>query len=124
MFRQHTYKWSKPFMSVRHEWSLIGPRGGIHFHASQRPEYDAADAICGLEFHRYERQGDNAPSHTPCWLLGAPCWHDGTSLYAGETLWPRIEPLLRAGNHDAVFRILEREYHEHHAFKCIDAEAA
>lgn len=112
-YNHHKYEWSKPFSSVRHQWSLIGPRGGLHFHVtiSANPEWpDSA----GLEIH-YTRGNapdyleSKAPSQVPCWLLKEPCWHDGTSLYASETLWPMIEAMLRSGDHEAIFCTLERE---------------
>src|SRR3546814_5446238 len=44
-----------------------------------------------------------------CWLIGGRCWHDGTSLYATDTLWPMIEAMLRTGDHETIFRVLEQE---------------
>lgn len=108
-FNNHKYEYSRPFESERHQWSLIGPAGGIHFHASVSEKYGPS---CGLEFHHVRGHPDyvgQAPSQSPCWLLGEPCWHDGTSLYANE-LWPNIEYYLRDGRHGEVFRLLEREY--------------
>jgi hypothetical protein len=108
-YRHHRYEYSKPFMSPRHSWELIGPRGGIHFHVSLTPGYDPS---CGLEIHYargFQPNKDEPPSQCPCWLLKEPCWHDGTSLYASEQLWPMIEPYLKRGDHDQVFAILERE---------------
>lgn len=107
-YGHHKYTWSKPFGSVRHHWELIGPQGGLHFHAS---EYDGRWS-CGLEFHSYRNPGDEPPSQVHCWLLKAPCWHDGTSLYA-DTLWQRIESDARESNHEAIFRCLEREADEY-----------
>ena len=109
-FSGHKYTWSKPFTTVRHQWELIGPNGGIHFHASGPHQGNWA---CGLEIHRSTPNGTDAPSQMKCWLLNAPCWHDGTSLYAEETLWPMIEVYLRTGEHETIFRFLEREYDTH-----------
>jgi hypothetical protein len=105
-YKHHKYTWQKRFGSVRHQWQLIGPDGGIHFHASLDDKYPPS---CGLEIHYLKKQGDDAPSQVPCWLLHAPCWHDGTSLYANDHLWPMIEGYLRGAEHDQIFRILERE---------------
>ncbi len=105
-YGHHKYTWTNPFGSPRHMWELVGPDGGIHFHVTLTKGYDPS---CGLEIHYRSRQGDQAPSQTNCWLVGGPCWHDGTSLYASETLWPLIEPFLRSGDHERIFRILERE---------------
>lgn len=113
-FKDHKYEWSKPFMSIHHAWSLRGPRGGIHFHASLTPEYAPS---CGLEFHRdFDPSGGaDAASHKNCWLTGGKCWHNGTSLYASEHLWPMIKMYLDRGDHESTFRILEQEYNEHFA---------
>lgn len=112
-FRHHKYTWSKPFGSARHNWELVGPDGAVHFSASVSERHDPA---CGLEFHhtravRY--RCDEAPDHLDCPLTGGPCWHDGTSLYASEHVWPVIEPMLRSGDHETIFRVLEGEYDEH-----------
>ena len=108
-FMHHKYTWAKPFGSVRHSWELVGPAGGIHFHASGLHQ---GSWSCGLEIHRLNGDGENAPHHVNCWLLKAPCWSDGTSLYAEETLWPMVESYLRSGDHDIIFRLLESEYDE------------
>ena len=115
-FTNHKYTWSKPFMSVRHQWEFVGPEGGIHLHVSiGDPKY--GDPSCGLEFHRaswsMRRPPEDAPSQTKCWLIGGPCWHDGTSMYASEHVWPLVKPLLRENNHEAIFRFLESEYDAH-----------
>jgi hypothetical protein len=49
--------------------------GGVEVH-SPKPMYDF---------------GDGKPHHENCWLLKAPCWHDGSSLYFSEN----IEPMIR-----------------------------
>lgn len=121
-FRHHKYTYSKPFSSARHHWELVGPEGGIHFHVSMTDDFGAS---CGLEFHHAARANydpNRAPDHIKCPLIGEPCWHDGTSLYAEESIWPLVEPMLRAGAHDEVFRALEHEYDQH--FKRLRKEAA
>lgn len=113
-YRLHKYVWSKSVVTVQHDWSFIGPLGGLNLHASIS-DYGTA---CGLEFHRSRscwHQPPEAPSHTRCWLTDEPCWHEGTSLYATENIWPMVEPLLRDGNHEAIFLILEREADQHFA---------
>lgn len=113
-FRDHKYEWSMPFTSVRHNWSLRGPRGGINFHVSIRDKGDW-DPSCGLEFHRDfdPYGGKRAADYKDCWLTGGKCWHDGTSLYASEHVWPYVKDCLRTGDHEAVFRFLEGEYNSH-----------
>lgn len=111
-YRHHQYTWAKPFGSVRHSWSLVGPLGAVDFNASLTEGYPAS---CGLEFHHTADCGyrtDEAPDHINCPKTGGRCWHDGTSLYASDHLWPMIEAYLRIGDHDAVFRILENEADE------------
>ena len=110
-FKHHKYMWTKPFNSPRHHWEFVGPVGGVHFSAN----IYKGQANCGLEFHHSARAGmyrDEAPHHLNCPLIGEPCWHDGTSLYASDTLWPMIEAMLRSGDHEAIFRCLEDEYNK------------
>lgn len=113
-YRHHKYTWARRGDWVIHRWELVGPYGAMHFSAQV---HDASsgeryEASCGLETHYAtapEYMRGQAPSQTDCPLTGGWCWHDGTSLYASETLWPEFEQYLAAGNHDAVFRTLEYE---------------
>ena len=112
-YRHHKYTWSKPFGSVRHSWELVGPIGAVSFNVSLTEGYGPS---CGLEFHHTEACGfrtDEAPDHRNCPQTGGRCWHDGTSLYASEQVWPRVEGYLRGGEHDHIFRILEGEADRH-----------
>lgn len=121
-YRHHKYTWAKPFNSVRHQWELVGRHGGLHFHASITDGYGVT---AGLEVHYLtppDYMRNDPPSQLPCWLLKCPCWHDGTSLYASETLWPMVEPMLRSGDHDTIFRILEREADERFGVNRFKAE--
>ena len=121
-FGHHTYTWSKPFTNPRHEWSLVGPTMAISFHVSENKEYgDTA----GLEIHYFsapEYMRERAPSHTDCRFAGGRCWHDGTSLYAMETLWPMIRPMLRSGDQETIFRVLEGEMRRRSGEKEEDGE--
>lgn len=124
-FRRHKYTYSNPFGSPRHMWEVLGPKGGIHFTAFFYK--DGEEPSCGLEFHHTRAAGyrcDEAPDHIECFLTGEPCWHDGTSLYARETIWPMVETMLRSGDHEAVFRALEYEYDQHFKRLAEDREAA
>lgn len=105
-YKGHMYKWEKPFGHVRHHWELRSQHGGVHFHVSIVENYDDS---AGLELHSIYPQGDDAPDHINCPITGGRCWHDGTSLYATETLWPMIKHDLSKGDHEAIFRLLERE---------------
>jgi hypothetical protein len=108
-YRHQKYTWAKPFGSVRHNWSFVGPIGAINFHFTVTENYPVT---AGLEIHRFEPadyQRKDPPSHLDCELTGGRCWHDGTSLYATNELYPVVESMLRAGDHDAIFRFLELE---------------
>lgn len=114
-FRDHKYTCIMQFGTLNHSWSLRGPAGGVHFHYQEwiDPERSAqfGGPTAGLEIHRLqpaEYQQDQAASHAPCWLLGAPCWHDGTSAYATDTLLPIIRSM--GSDHPSIFALLEREY--------------
>ena len=101
-YAHHKYTYQSSFGYPKHDWSLIGEKGGLNFHATVVPNHPMS---AGLEFHSFAGKG--APSHTPCWLLGSPCWHDGTSSYAMDMLWPMIRPYLESGQHETIFKLLE-----------------
>lgn len=109
-FRGHEYRWSKPFTSVRHHWELRSGAGGIHFHVSLTHGYPPS---AGLEFHSVTQRGNVAPDHINCPITGGRCWHDGTSLYASEHVWPLVEGYLKDGDHEKIFAILEAEHDRH-----------
>ena len=77
------------------------------------PKY--GEPSCGLEFHHSfdPTKGQEAAHHVNCPVTGGQCWHDGTSLYASEHLWPLIKMYLQDGKHQQIFNILEREYDQH-----------
>lgn len=109
-FKHHKYTYQNRFGNPSHQWELVGPDGGIHFHFNHLKDYSDT---AGLEFHHSRSANyrpETAPDHTHCPLTGEPCWHDGTSMYATETLLPVIKPMLEIGDHESVFRLLEREY--------------
>lgn len=117
-FRGQTYTYQRPHMAALHKWEIRGPRGGVHFHVSimDDPKYNMSET-CGLEFHHAfdPTGGQQAPHHIDCPVTGGQCWHDGTSLYAEESLWPLIKHWLSDGQHEQVFRLLEGEYDRHFA---------
>lgn len=109
-FRHQKYTYTNPYGSPYHTWEIVGPMGGVHFRVVMTSGYGPS---CGLEFHHSARtryRCDEAPDHITCPVIGEPCWHDGTSLYASETIWPMVEPMLKHGDHERVFRLLEEEY--------------
>lgn len=108
------YEYSKPWGNPNHVWTVIGARGAIHFHVSDMGERkaDAWDRYSGgLEVHYRsapDYMADQAPSQDKCWLIGCPCWHDGTSLYASETIIPFW--LASPNDHERMFNFLIRDY--------------
>lgn len=122
-FSGHKYCWSKPFTAIRHEWSLLGPTMAVSFHVTVM---DGHEDTAGLELHYFNPphyMRDSAPSHIDCRYTGGRCWHDGTSLYAMETLWPMVKPMLQNGDHETVFRFLENELARREESDIRDAEA-
>lgn len=113
-FTGHKYTWSNPFTSVRHSWEFRGPIGGVSFNVSIMDDR-GYDPSCGLEFHHCSdpSNGGQAPDHIKCPVTGGQCWHEGTSLYASEWVWPRVEGYLKDGDHATIFSILEGEYEKH-----------
>ncbi len=78
----------------RHIWSLVGPGGGVHIWAVENEApYRHERYYGGIEMHSRKQLYDwlTEPSHTDCWLLKGPCWHDGSSLQFSEQIAPHIE---------------------------------
>lgn len=80
-----------------HTWWIKGPSGGVHVWARKAPLAGfPTEWIGGVEVHHAhcpDNSGwfnQNAPSQSNCWLLNAPCWHDGSSLYFSERIAPRM----------------------------------
>ena len=117
--RKYRYKYTltEQFGHWRHSYELVGRWGGLHFHvtdmgANNPHVYERYSA--GLECHWREPpsyMADAPPSHDDCWLLKQPCWHDGTSLYARET----ILPLFDGQSHERMFLFLAGEADERFA---------
>lgn len=106
------YRLTMPFGTPRHCWTCIGRHGAMHLHISGPHHYDGRENwSAGLETHHRqppEHMEDDAPSHEKCWLIGGPCWHDGTSLYASEQLLPEWQ--RKPHDHAAMFELLQIEY--------------
>lgn len=103
---RYEYRVFSRFGGWAHSYELVGAKGGLHFHVTGPHNYDGHDHwSCGLEMHsRTPLYSDCAPHHDNCFLLKAPCWHDGTTLHAEEVYLP----MFRAGDHGAIFRQLVR----------------
>lgn len=109
------YEFTNPHGHPHHVWTCIGRHGAMHFHVTDMGEnFKHGDRYSGgLEVHYRtppDYMSENAPSQDKCWLLGCPCWHDGTSLYASEFLIPfwRAAP----DDHDRMFKCLAHEYEQ------------
>jgi hypothetical protein len=54
--------------------------------------------------------------HTYTWTSQFNCTkHNWESTYASERIWPIVKPMLRYGDHESIFKYLERiadEYFE------------
>ena len=110
---RYKYEYSRRFGQPFHVWSAVGARGGAHLHITDYGEEHEAKGGArhsgGIEFHsRVPMPGvDRPPDCDDCWLLHAPCWHDGSSLAASERWIPmwRDEP----NDHDGICRALGSE---------------
>lgn len=82
---------------VTHIWTLANEKGGIHVSAqiSRFSTSEYGEWLGGAETH-YAAAPDymdaSKPSHEHCWILGGPCWHDGSSLYFSENIAPMLPP--------------------------------
>lgn len=90
---------------ARYVWAVKGPLGAVHVWAQRMG--DEATQICGtryyggIEVHRAtpsEYDDPSRPSHDECWLIGGPCWHDGS----GRQFEERVKPMIDRMGIDAV----------------------
>lgn len=107
------YRWRYEMCShygyTDHTWYLVGARGGVHLHISDRGE-DAARTYGrysgGVECHYRtapSHMKNRPPSHDECNVLKAPCWHDGSSLLCSDTFIPAFE---HGASHNTMFGLL------------------
>lgn len=87
---RYQYRMFPQFGSVKHYYEIVGERGAIHFHVTEHEDHKftgqySAGLECHYRFCPSWKKG-HAPDHDDCPLLHGICWHDGTSLYAQETL--------------------------------------
>lgn len=92
-------------------WHLTGPRGGISYRVHRFNEYSVT---CNIEVHRNYCPDKHfrAPDHTNCWLLKAPCWHDGSST-AAECILEEVIEYNEQGDDGAIYELLEAKYYEY-----------
>lgn len=77
-------------------FAVAGERGGVHFHVDP-----ARLDRCGIEQHRRIEKGER------CWLLDAPCEHDGSTLAARETWLPVYVSCNSTGDFEPLYEALE-----------------
>jgi hypothetical protein len=105
------YKYEHRFGNPIHLWTLVGPLGGMHLtirDGGADSKYERYSG--GIEIHSRTPLRDAAPDHDECWLIHAPCWHDGSSLAVTERWIPRW--LNNPHDHDLMFLALEAEAEE------------
>lgn len=94
-------------------WTCVGNEFALHIRITDTKREDCVFGryYGGLEIHYRappDYMRDAEPSHKECWLLKAPCWHDGSSLCASETIIPFW--LLEPENNERMFGFLRGEY--------------
>jgi len=81
-------------------WAVVGELGAMEFWMfTPLREYGGG----GVEAHLSAPRGYK---HEHCDILNAPCWHDGTSLWASEH-WI---PMYQACGEEWVYQELEARY--------------
>jgi len=101
-----SYRMSEEFGRWTHRWAIEGEHMAVEFWT--RDINADVDPVCGLEAH-YRRcpphRDPCPPDHPMCSVLRfAPCWHDGTSLYARERYMPHFSS--KRPDHDTIFMLL------------------
>jgi len=113
-----TYRQTLRGGRVNHEWTLVSDIGGVHIHGF-RCGYDdyQPEWLGGIEYHwatAPDYMDAEKPSHEHCWLLGKPCWHDGSSLQFSEQIAPWLpeRDTLDDWMHERITRELAYRYRE------------
>ena len=78
---------------LEHLWILSGEHGAVHIWAGLSEWDGRFEWRGGIECHYAsapEYMDADKPSHEHCWILGKPCWHDGSSLYFSENIAPML----------------------------------
>lgn len=102
---------------LNHTWVLKGEKGAVHIHAFLVKEItgdNSWDWLGGIEMHK--PVPDEEANHKHCYILGGPCYHDGSSLQFSEQVAPRL-PHSKSENphdmeyaHQMVYNILMDRY--------------
>lgn len=113
------------YHDLRGDWTaygVVGSEGGVQVWWQPVPHVaalDGRDVFGGVEYHYRTPPSyriGSEPDNTECFLLQAPCWHDGSSLQFTE----RYESLRH--NPKAIYRALESDYRR--AFTDTEAQQA
>jgi hypothetical protein len=94
--------------------AIVGPHGAVHYwHRIAGFSFSReGEKYGGVEIH-YRNKVDyigDIPSHEHCKFIDAPCWHDGSSLYADEVFTPFWESCNRRCDMESFWKRLEEEY--------------
>lgn len=115
------YEFSIEIGHPHHVWTVVGRHLAIHLNITDYGEDHAKKYgerySGGIEIHYRqppEYMKDDAPSQDHCWLLKAPCWHDGSSLQVTERWIPHwLEFRGAPDEHERMFALLEAEVENH-----------
>ena len=110
---RHEYRLVPRFGNWDHTYIVETAHGAVQLrmtdYGEDRSEHFVERFSGGVEFHWRLAPSwakDKAPDHPQCHILHAPCWHDGTSLYASE----HYAPMLESGaSHEIIFLSLEHD---------------
>ena len=102
--------------NMGHMWTVICRYGAkyitIHEYKNSNGIIDFSGGIETLWLSPPDYMKHEAPHHQHCWLLKAPCWHDGSSLYVSEKIIPLFEHQLKSYHgmgtreHNYIFDLL------------------
>lgn len=107
---------------LEHIWVLANEAGGIHVNAwASDPQWCDGRWIGGIEVHwptTPEWAAAEKPHHEHCWVLGKPCWHDGSSLQFSEQIAPVLTQhtnIMDESDHSAVLSVMLSWHRSHFA---------
>lgn len=84
-------------------WFASNEIGGVHIWAQRNASNTGWTG--GIEYHWRVPSNHLECSHKECWLLKAPCYHDGSSLQFSEGIAPFLPSsgeLLDTGTHNYI----------------------
>ena len=105
------YEFTTDFSTPNHVWTVIGRHLAIHLHISELKDHGPSG---GIEYHYREppeHMKDDAPSQDRCWLLKAPCWHDGSSMQVTDYWIPQWQKSPH--DHARMLALLEIAMEKH-----------